>query len=401
MQPPSHNMSHSTATPGHSRPSLAERWRSTGFALLSGVVMIAGALAAGTPLTLPIAGAAGLLAAGALLDRAVDGRMSARYRLTAAYVAATDHLGQDVMPVWSAHIENSRQQMESAVAALAQRFGAIVERLDLTLGASNEPGDRGLAAVFAESSAQLRGVLDSLAAATASNGAMHAEVQDLGRFVAELQQMAAEVADIAAQTNILAINAAIEAAHAGAEGRGFAVLAQEVRKLSAMSGETGRRMAAKVTLIGEAIGAARINAEASAQREAAASVASDRAINGVLGRFRDVTEAMEASAESLRQASVGIQAEIVESLVQLQFQDRVSQRMTHVRHNIERLPRLMTDSREEFNRSGALAPVDAKALLAELETSYAMADERVTHQDMDSTTTASAAVADAEEVTFF
>jgi methyl-accepting chemotaxis protein len=75
--------------------------------------------------------------------------------------------------------------------------------------------------------------------------------------------------------------------------------------------------------------------------------------------------------------------------------------MTHVRHNIERLPRLMTDSREQFDRAGVLAPVDAKALLAELETSYAMADERVTHQDLDSTSTASATAADAEEVTFF
>jgi methyl-accepting chemotaxis protein len=398
-------MSTSTPMKGDARPTFAERWRSTGFALLSAGVMICNALAAGTrpALTLAALGAAGLVATGAWVDRTVVARMAARHRSTAAYVIATSHLGRDVLPVWSAHIENSRQQMESAVDALARRFGTIVERLDQTLQATNEQGDRGLAAVFEESGVQLRGVLHSLAAATASNGSMHAEVQNLGRFVAELQQMATEVADIAAQTNILAINAAIEAAHAGAEGRGFAVLAQEVRKLSAMSGETGRRMAAKVTLIGEAIGTARTSAEASAQREAAAALASDGAINGVLGRFRGVTEAMAASAEALKQASVGIQAEIVESLVQLQFQDRVSQRMTHVRHNIERLPVLMTDSREQFDRSGVLAPVDAMTLLAELEGSYAMADERVTHKDIDPTTAAAATVAeaDAEEVTFF
>jgi methyl-accepting chemotaxis protein len=56
------------------------------------------------------------------------------------------------------------------------------------------------------------------------------------------------------------------------------------------------------------------------------------------GPFPSVTQGLEASSEVLKRESVGIQSEIVEALVQLQFQDRVSQRMTHVRHNIERLP---------------------------------------------------------------
>jgi methyl-accepting chemotaxis protein len=338
-----------------------------------------------------------------LLDRRRGRQLAAARLATAAYVVGTEHLGQEVLPVWSAHIENSRQQMEAAVAALALRFGGIVDRLDQTLRVSSQDGGQGLAGVFQSSSDELRGVLESLTSAMASNGAMHAEVQNLGRFVDELQDMAAEVANIAAQTNILAINAAIEAAHAGADGRGFAVLAQEVRKLSAMSGEMGRRMTEKVGVIGSAIAAARTSAEVSAQREAVSAAASDGAINGVLGRFRMVTEAMESSADAMKQVSAGIQSEIVEALVQLQFQDRVSQRMTHVRHNMERLPAMLTDSRQRFDRSGVLAPVDARALLGELEGSYAMADERATHSGSAPQTAgpAAVAVADPEEVTFF
>ena len=323
--------------------------------------------------------AAAFLVAGIALDQARTRRETAVNAELRSFVSRTAQVGSDVLPVWSAHIENSRAQMEVAVAALAERFGRIVERLEQALKSSMQGGEQGLAGVFEQGAQELRSVLDSLGEAMARNRAMTSEVQNLARFIDELQAMAAEVANIAAQTNLLAINAAIEAAHAGENGRSFGVLAQEVRKLSAMSGETGTRMAQKVATISTAIETARQAAEQSAQREEASSIASEAAITGVLDGFRKVTHELEASAGVLKQESVGIQSEIVDALIQLQFQDRVSQRMTHVRHNIERLPVMLADSREHFERSGALVPVDGAALLAELHESYAMEDERTTH----------------------
>jgi methyl-accepting chemotaxis protein len=353
---------------------------------------------------------AGLVLAGGLVDRHRARQHSAGHEATAVFIASTEQLGRDVLPVWSAHLESSRAHMESAVNSLAQRFGGIVDRLDQTLKASMQgEGKQGITQIFEHSEQQLHGVLDSLRDALASNKSMHGEVQKLERFIAELEQMASEVANIAFQTNLLAINAAIEAAHAGESGRGFAVLAQEVRKLSGISGETGSRMTQKVKVINTAIAAVHQAAEKSASREEASTAASETAINRVLDQFRNVTQDLETSADTFKHESVGIQSEIVEALVQLQFQDRVSQRMTHVRHNIERLPVLLTDSRQSFELSGALKPVDSAALLAELESSYVMADERETHGGAaiagpgsgDNNGNASTALAAVDDITFF
>ncbi|WP_181885442.1 methyl-accepting chemotaxis protein [Trinickia dinghuensis] len=333
-----------------------------------------------------------------------DGRRSKRFASDnvqlQAFVEGTAQIGEDLLPVWSAHLESSRSQMEVAVSALTTRFAAIVQRLDQTLKASSQDGDDAIARLFAQSSEQLASVLGALRDAMASNQTMHDEVKALNGFIAELQSMATEVASIASQTNLLAVNAAIEAAHAGEQGRGFAVLANEVRKLSTMSGETGRRMTAKVETIAEAIATASDAAQASERRGSDSSVVAESVITGVLGQLRTVTDRLETSANTLKEESAGIQTEICDMLVQLQFQDRVSQRMAHVRDSMDQLPPLLTDSRRQFEESGVLHAADACALLAALQRSYAMDDERITHGGSAAPAAATATEA-TDDVTFF
>lgn len=301
------------------------------------------------------------------------------------YIAQQQKFGGKVVPVWTGHIEASMTQMGVAVSQLTERFSGIVDKLDQvardsgTATGSVEDQSDGLVAVFARSEKELGGVVASLKSAMTSKASMLSKVQGLDQFIDELQGMANDVASIAAQANLLALNAAIEAARVGQLGRGFAVVAKEFRNLSTLSAETGKRITEKVGVISAAIVSTCKAAEDSQQHEHKSLSASESAISAVLKDFRDITDSLVHSSELLKGESIGIKSEVGEALVQLQFQDRVSQIMAHVKTNIERLPGYLEQGRLQFERSGVLQPLDPAELLAELEETYAMAEERAIH----------------------
>jgi len=300
------------------------------------------------------------------------------------YLASRRQFGEEVAGVWSSHIDASRTQMETAVVALVERFSSIVMKLEQALAASgaarnhaSEHGGDDIVEVFSASEKELRSLLDMLAAGAASKQQMLVKIEGLQEITAQLQTMAADVASIAWQTNLLALNAAIEAARAGEAGRGFAVVATEVRMLSNRSADAGKHISQQVSQISAAIGATCQAAGESIREENRAVQASEDMIGKVLSSFRGVTDALVQSSDLLQQESSGIQSEVSDALMQLQFQDRVSQILSHVQQNIARLPSYLD---EHAQRAGdTLPPLDARALLAELESTYAMAEERTLH----------------------
>ncbi|HWW71385.1 MAG TPA: methyl-accepting chemotaxis protein, partial [Duganella sp.] len=317
------------------------------------------------------------------------------------YLAGRERFGDAVLPIWCRHIENSRTQMEEAVADLAGRFSSIVDKLDNAVHVSSLEGGKGapsMTEVFARSASQLGSVVTSMKSAMASKHAMLAQIKDLERFTRELRDMAEGVASIAAQTNLLALNAAIEAARAGPAGRGFAVVAQEVRNLSSRSAETGRNISNRVGMISSAILAASQAAEQSSEQEGRSMQSAEGMIDTVLADFRTMTDALVSSSDLLKQESIGIQGEVGQALVQLQFQDRVSQVMAHVRENMELLPALLRENRGRYEAGRVLEPLDPAPLLHELQKTYAMAEEHAVHGG---SRHATPAAADADEITFF
>lgn len=152
------------------------------------------------------------------------------------------------------------EQVTAASAAQAESaatMAASIEQLSVSVDQVGEHADEvhGTSMDSGDSAAQGAGLVLSVAneISGVSDTVHHASVslKELETISSEISKIVSSIREIADQTNLLALNAAIEAARAGEQGRGFAVVADEVRNLAERTGRSTHEIEQMVTRIQE------------------------------------------------------------------------------------------------------------------------------------------------------
>lgn len=242
-------------------------------------------------------------------------------------------------------VQRTRELIGEAVAKLSQSFSAMnTKSREQSMAVSKivergGDGDRGIDVKrFAmEASRQMEQLVDALEQVSGQSSATVGDIDAMASHLDGIFVLLEDVKSIADQTNLLALNAAIEAARAGEAGRGFAVVADEVRNLSERSTTFNEQIRKLAHSSKEAISKVRDAVTQMASRDLNRS----RDARGEAARLLNQVEAINSSLahgmQEITQASRAIDGSVAEAVRSLQFEDLASQSLGSVLVHLQRL----------------------------------------------------------------
>ena len=244
--------------------------------------------------------------------------------------------------------------LNDAIGKLISSFSAMQSRAhqqqQLTLGlidqhdtetAAQGDGDISFDKFIHQTSDTLDMFVDSTVAHSKVAMSLVGMMDDIVGDVRNILGVLGEIEAISKQTNLLALNAAIEAARAGEAGRGFAVVADEVRGLSNRSNQFSSQIRMHMGRVDASVKAAESEIGLMASKDMNFALTSKTRLGKMMEKVQGLNQSMATTADQLSIIANQTEADVRVAITSLQFQDLATQLIVHVGSRVDSLEKIM------------------------------------------------------------
>jgi methyl-accepting chemotaxis protein len=323
------------------------------------------------------------------------------------YFTGLDTFCKSALPVWSKQAMACSEILENEVSALTVSFSGMKDHINQIVDACDTSIEEVISRADDRSDGKnlcekMEFVASSLKSTLNSKDILLGDVRALIPLSKSIDEMANDIQNIARQTKLLSLNATIEAAHAGDAGRGFGVVAVEVRSLATRYAEIAINMLKNSEEIQEKISAAQKSAENSESVESKLLDESEATVKTLLDHQNATANNLSSTLVDLKAMQSTLHVTVDDSLVALQFQDRVCQILSNVSKHCESAADNLVSAEKEFIIDPSSEGIDVESWLEQMQLDFTTSEERDNFRDIhegeveDDTNRA-----DSGEITFF